>query len=134
DHRGRERDEHGPQQEIEVQHEDESVDASGRLEDPMVIEPHDAEHEEAEHVAEIVRPLLPQTMGECFAFRQGGRAYLDHEQGDGTGEYAIRNRLEPVLREHSPVCACSGARAGDASLVTVVAHEWHTKTNLATTA
>ena len=63
----------------------------------MVIRPHDADGHEAQRVPQVGWPQLPQRGEQRPAVLRrvgSGHVDLEHEQGDGDGEYAVAERLD----------------------------------------
>src|SRR4029453_9516365 len=95
DHRGGERDQPGPQQQVQIQQQQRPVHLDDLGEDPMVVEPDDPDGQEADQVGDIAGPLGPQGVRERLALAELWGADVDDQQGDGDGEPAVAEGLQP---------------------------------------
>src|SRR4029077_1583981 len=75
-----------------------AVDHAYLLEDAVMVQPHHADHREADEVREVIRPLLPQRMREALVLRYLWRPQLEDEQRDDDREHAVRERFDTILR------------------------------------
>jgi hypothetical protein len=96
DDRCRERYEGHAHQQQQVQNQQRVVDADDVLEDVVVVDPHDADAEEADHVAEVRRPETDQRFTEVLARLDVGHADLDDQQRDRDREDAVAERLQAL--------------------------------------
>src|SRR5690348_3658424 len=88
------RDQHDKQQQHQVEEQQHPVDLRDRSDQGMMVDPDDADHEEADQVGQEGRPLLVQLLnqGTVPVPRHG---QVEREQRDGHGEDAVAERLEP---------------------------------------
>ncbi len=52
--------------------------------------------------SEVAGPQVPQGLGEALAGARLGWAQLEHQQGDGDGEHAVAEGLQPSLVTAAP--------------------------------
>jgi hypothetical protein len=60
----------------------------------MVVHPHDADRDEAQGVAEIRGPLVPQCRAKVLLALDMGDRDLDDQQRDSDGDDAVAKRLQ----------------------------------------
>jgi hypothetical protein len=61
----------------------------------VVVDPHDADHEEADQVGQEGRPFLVQLIRQGAVSGRPGDGEIEREQRDRDGEDAVAERLEP---------------------------------------
>ena len=91
-----ERQEGNAHEEEHVEHQEDMVSADEKLEEPVVIGPVDADHQEAQGVGAVGRPEIPERVGETLSALQMRNADLNNEQGDGDGEDAIAESFDAL--------------------------------------
>jgi hypothetical protein len=93
DQRGREGDGHNPHQQEEVTHEQRPVHLRYLGQQGVVVHPHDPDGQEADHVGEVVRPVVSEHPG--AEPLSADRQQVEDEDRDGDGEHAVAERLGP---------------------------------------
>jgi hypothetical protein len=83
------------EQQQQVDEQQRPVDLGEVLEQRVVVDPDDADGKEADGVGRVGRPLMAQQGGQRLAVARSGDGQVQGEQGDGHGEHAVAERLEP---------------------------------------
>ena len=73
------------------------VDAAQTAEDAVVVQPDDSDVQEREQVGDVLRPLLPEAMGEASLPASGTE--LEDEQRDGDREDRVAEGLDAARGE-----------------------------------
>ena len=84
------------EQQDEVEEQQGAVDGGDALEDVVVVDPDDADDDEAHDVRGVRGPLVREVTSEVARLRVGD-AHLDDEQRDGDREDAVAERFESRL-------------------------------------
>ena len=91
DQAGRERDEGHHHQEADVDEEEEPVDVPDLREDPVMVDPDDADGQETDGVGGVAGPDVQEPAAQVA----GAGPDVEDEEGGGDGEDAVAERLEP---------------------------------------
>src|SRR6266702_2318778 len=91
---GGEGDQHHEQQQHQVEEQQRAIHLRDGPDQRVVVDPHDADHEEADQVGQEGRPLRVQLVQER-AVPRPVHSEVEREQRDGHGEDAVAERLEP---------------------------------------